>query len=175
MADIAANLPANVLSGAVCLGGVPWIGPVAPKIASPELLAALGGLLEEKDVLASARASLVFSDLLFNDPKAIDWDIRCKWNGMATFQLPIHRQLLFGRQHDPTKLFELGASNFPMLVVHGRNDKHLQVEPVVSEMKPVFKNLEVHIIEKGGSHAVHLENESEVMKCILAFARKVHV
>lgn len=140
-----------------------------PKVATPELISALGGLQEEHDVLASARSFIAFSDMLFTDPESIDWDIRCKWNGMASFQLPMHRRFLFTRQHDPTKLIEQGEKNFPMLVIHGKHDRHLRAEPVIEELRSIFKFIEVHIFEKGGSHAVHLENESEVMTSILRF------
>lgn len=46
-------------------------------------------------------------------------------------------------------------------------------QKVADEMRLYFKNLEVCLIETGGSHAVFLKNPEEFMKKVVGFTRRV--
>ena len=174
LADIASNLEDGSVAGAVYLSALPYVGPILPKVATPEIQSIMPGLQEENDVILALKSLLKFSDLLFNDPSAIPWELKWKWGGMATVQSPSHRRLLLSRLQDPAKLFRLGENGFPLLIIHGKNDKQVDGQVVVEEMKPLFKNLDVCLIEKGGSHAVHIENERDVLDSIRSFVNRVY-
>lgn len=92
---------------------------------------------------------------------------------MAAHQTPMHRRFILSRPQDPARLFELGKQGFPLLIVNGTEDQQVKGDAVVTEMKQYFKNLKICMIEKGGSHAIHYENEKEVMDSIVAFASEI--
>lgn len=173
MADIAANLAEGTVAGAVYLAALPYVGPILSQVATAEVQGVLPGLQQDSDVNLAMRSILQFSDLLFIDPSAIPWALKWKWGGMTTVQSPNVRLLLFARYQDPTALFKLGSDGFPLLIVHGKWDRQVNGQAVVQAMKPRFTNLDVCVIDEGGSHAVHVENEAKVMLSINTFANKI--
>ena len=72
--------------------------------------------------------------------------------------------------HTHTLLFSDG---FPMLEIMGSNDAFLQCDKLVESLKPIARNLEVHVV-KDGSHTPFVDAPDEVMSVILRFAKKVH-
>ncbi|THH06384.1 hypothetical protein EW145_g4122 [Phellinidium pouzarii] len=172
-ADIATHLPEDTISGIVYLAALPYIGPVMQRVGKPTVLGFLPGLFCEDSVSMSVKTAVEFVDTLFIDPSAVPWETKCLWIGMAACQTPAHRKFVLTRSQDPAKLLELGAKGLPLLVVNGTSDRQVDGAAVVSEMKPDFKNLEVAMIEKDGSHAVFYDNPDATMDPITKFAIKV--
>lgn len=173
MVDIAEHLPSDTLAGGVYLGALPYIGPIMGKVGTSTILGFLPGLTSETDVVLSSSTATAFADSLFTKPDEVPWEIKCLWIGMAAYQTPKHRSFALSRPQSPEKFLGLGQKGFPLLIVNGTQDRQVFGHVVVEEMKPYFKNLDVCMIENGGGHAVHYENEKEVMDSITAFARKV--
>lgn len=171
MADIAANFAEGAVAGAVYLAALPYVGPILSQVATAEVQGVLPGLQQDSDVNLAMRSILQFSDRLFINQSVIPWELKWKWSGVTTVQAPNVRLLLFARYQDPTALFKLCSDGFPLLIVNGKWDR--QGQSVVEVMKPRFTNLDVCMIDEGGSHAVHVENEAKVMLSINTFANKL--
>ncbi|OCB89738.1 alpha/beta-hydrolase [Sanghuangporus baumii] len=172
-ADIAAHLPDTTLAGIVYLAGVPYVGDIVPKICSPEIIGMRPKLFDETSVTTFVTTIKENIDSLFLDTTKIPWDLKCFWIGMAASQRPTHRKLSLSRSQDPTRLFELAAQGLPLLILGGKYDRQVNQENLIEELRPRFKDMEMCIIEKGGSHAVFYENPGEVMERIIVFARRV--
>ncbi len=101
------------------------------------------------------------------------WETQCSWLGMAMQQSLAHRKFVLTRTQDPGPLIALGAKGLPTLVICGKYDAHLNGIILAKELRArSFTRVECRIIEKGGSHAVHIENREEVMACLLKFAAR---
>ncbi|KAI5117032.1 hypothetical protein M0805_002248 [Coniferiporia weirii] len=172
--DIVSHLPDDTIAGIVYLNAVPYIGSIIQRIGTPTIYDILPRLLCEDSVQTSIKAIADLYDGLFMDPSTIPWELKCLWTGMGICQTPAHRTFVMTRPQDPKKLFELGENGFPVLILNGTKDKIVCSDFVVAEMQPLFKNLELALIEKGGSHAVFYENTEEVMDRITKFAVRVH-
>ncbi|EJD03378.1 alpha/beta-hydrolase [Fomitiporia mediterranea MF3/22] len=172
--DIAANFSDNPLAGVVYLCSVPYTGSIVQQIATPEILSLVPGLTSEDSVVTALSTTREFADLLFLDATKIPWELLVLWFGMTGLQRPLVRQLFISREQDPSRFFELGKQGFPLFVLGGAHDKMLMSNVVADKMRPYFKNLEVHLIEKGGSHAVFFENQDETMDKIIDFTRRVN-
>lgn len=143
------------------------------RVGTPAILGFLPGLTTESDVVLFSNTATEFADSLFVKPEDIPWETKCLWIGMAAYQTPQHRNFILSRPQNPDKFFALGQQGLPLLIINGTKDGQVFGHVVVEEMKPHFKNMEVCMIEEGGGHAVHYENEKEVMDSITAFTRKV--
>ena len=172
-ADIAAYLPEGTLAGIVYLAGVPYIGDIVPRIGTPEILGMLPMLFDENSVTSFVTIARENVDSLFLDATKIPWELKCFWIGMLASQRPTHRKLALNRPQDPTPLFELAAKGLPLLILGGKYDRQVNHNKLVEEMRPHFKDMEVCLIEKGGSHAVFYENPDEIMERIMTFTRRV--
>lgn len=170
LVDIATHLSDNTLAGGVYLAGVPYIGPVMDKIGKSKELHV--NLLEEHDVALANRSTIKFVQSMFLDQNA-SWEKMCLFMGMSLSQSPQDRIFTVTRPQSPDKLYELGGQGFPLLVVNGTHDVYIDGSELVKEVEPHFKNLQVHAFERGGSHALHIENEEEVMFVIASFVRQV--
>lgn len=173
IADIATHLPFDTLAGAVYLVALLYIGPVMERVGTSTILGFLPGLTSENDATLFSGTATAFTDSLFAHPEDVPWEMKCLWIGMAAHQTPMHRRFILSRLQDPARLFELGQQGFPLLIVNGTQDQQVKGDAVVAEMKQYFKNLKICMIEKGGSQAVHYENEKEVMNSIVAFASEI--
>ncbi len=58
-----------------------------------------------------------------------------------------------------------------MLALSGTADQQVHGDVVVEEMRPYYKDTDVHTVE-GGSHALFYDNEAEVVDSISRFASK---
>lgn len=143
------------------------------RVGTSTILGFLPGLTSENDVTLFSSTATAFTDSLFAHPEDVPWEMKCLWIGMAAHQTPMHRRFILSRPQDPARLFELGKQGFPLLIVNGTEDQQVKGDAVVTEMKQYFKNLKICMIEKGGSHAIHYENEKEVMDSIVAFASEI--
>ncbi|EJD03379.1 alpha/beta-hydrolase [Fomitiporia mediterranea MF3/22] len=171
--DIAANFSENPLAGVVYLSGLPYVGPIIQKVATPEVLGMVPGLTSEDSIATALSTTRAFVDSLFLDAAKTPWELQVLWFGMTGIQRPLHRQLSLTRQQDPSRFFELGKQGLPLVVLGGKHDRQIMSNVVADEMRPYFKNIEVHLIEKGGSHAVFFENQDETMDKIIDFTRRV--
>ena len=116
------------------------------------------------------------SDLNASQTRRLNrWDIQSSWLGYAWNQTTANRNCVIQRKQDPGPLLALGKDGFPVLVVHGKEDKLVFCEKVVEEAKKIFTNLDVAVITDGGNHAPFYENPGEVMKDIGLFVKKIQV
>ncbi|KAH8110104.1 Alpha/Beta hydrolase protein, partial [Phellopilus nigrolimitatus] len=168
-ADVAAHLSADTLAGVVYLAGLPYTGPMLYQIATPEVLSLLPRLSREESVSSFVEANLEIIDALFIDPAQIEWETKYQWLGMIASQKPKYREFAVSRTQDPAGLFKLAEQGLPLLVLGGAHDKQVRSENVAQQMKPHFKNMELYLIEKGGSHAIFYENPEEIMAKIMEF------
>ncbi|KAH8103686.1 Alpha/Beta hydrolase protein [Phellopilus nigrolimitatus] len=172
-ADVATHLPADTLAGVVYLAGLPYTGPMVYQIGTPEIVSLLPRLSREESVSSFVEAGLEFIDTLFINPTQIEWETKCQWLGMVASQKPKYREFSVSRTQDPAGLFKLAEQGFPLLVLGGAHDKQVRSESVAQQMKPYFKNMELYLIEKGGSHAIFYENPEEIMAKIIEFMDRV--
>lgn len=174
VADIASYLPDGIIAGVVYLAALPYIGPIMGRVGTQTILGMLPALFCEDSVATSTRTAIKFIDTLFVDPSSISWETKALWIGMAACQTPTDRSLSLSRPQDPSKLHELGRQGLPLLIVNGTSDQQVKGGAVVEEMKSYFKDLDVVMISKKGSHAVFYENQDEVMDAVTAFSNRVH-
>ena len=105
-----------------------------------------------------------------DEDNIVSWETRCMLLGMSVLMSQNTRLLAASHEQDPTKLFELGKQGFPLLLVHGAHDGYMSGKKVFEELQPIFTNIKLKMIEKGGSHIVFLENPEEIMDSVLQFA-----
>lgn len=111
------------------------------------------------------------SDFVPENPVAT-YGNRCATTGMMSSMKSIHRKLVSEHLNDE-KILGLLGEGFPILLVMGSHDSFLNCEKLVNSLKPVAKNLDVHIVE-GASHAPFVDAPDEVMSAILKFAKKIN-
>ncbi|KLO08125.1 alpha/beta-hydrolase [Schizopora paradoxa] len=205
IADIAAHLPKDTMSGIVYLDGLPYIGAdIMGAMGTPFILDLIPKLFDETKSIAEMRTlDLAFVDSCFakydhdrkerlpSEVTGFDagseklrsrnrgkmpskyWETQCSWLGMAMQQSLAHRKFVLTRTQDPGPLLALGAQGLPTLVLCGKYDSHLDGSILAKELRArSFTRVECRLIEKGGSHAVHIENREEVMACLLKFAAR---
>ncbi|KAK0461548.1 Alpha/Beta hydrolase protein [Armillaria novae-zelandiae] len=170
--DIAAHLPKDTLAGVVYLATLPFIGPIMDRVGTPLVLSFLPGLFNTDDVNLSAKTAIDFVDSLFADAKNVSFSFKTSCLGTALLQSPKACSNVLSRPQDPEKLYELAKEGLPMLALSGTADQQVQGDVVVEEMRPYYKNMDVHAVE-GGSHALFYDNEAEVVESISTFASKV--
>ncbi|KAK0462840.1 Alpha/Beta hydrolase protein [Desarmillaria tabescens] len=170
--DIAAHLPKDTLTGVVYLAALPFIGPIMGHVGTSTVLGLLPGLFNTDDVNLNAKTTIDFVDSLFADPKNVPFSFKTSCIGSALLQPPKVFKNVLSRPQNPEKLYELGKEGLPMLVLNGTADQQVRGNIVAEEMRPYYKNLEVHMVE-GGSHALFYDNEAEVVDSISAFASRV--
>ncbi|CAA7269177.1 unnamed protein product [Cyclocybe aegerita] len=171
--DVCAHLPPNAISGIVYVSGLPYIDRnVMNSLAAPGALDISSGLLSTDDVLYSNVAKIAFVDASFTDTSSVPVSVKLSWLGAATVQSPVDRQLVLSRAQDAEKLRQAGLKGLPLLLISASADKLIQCDLVEKEMKPYFKDLEVHTV-KDGSHVVFYENQEEFVEVLTRFAKRV--
>ncbi|KAK0231861.1 alpha/beta-hydrolase [Armillaria nabsnona] len=170
--DIAAHLPKDTLAGVVYLAALPFIGPIMDRVVSPLVLGFIPSLYKTDDVNLNAKTTINFVDSLFSDPKNVPFSLKTSWYGTAMLQSPKVCSNVLSRSQDPEKLYELAKEGLPLLALSGSADHQVYGDVVVEEMKPYYKNMDVHTVEDG-SHALFYDNEAEVVDTISTFASKV--
>lgn len=208
IADIAAHLPRETMSGVVYLDGLPYVGAdIMQAMGTPFILDLIPKLFDDTKSIAEMRSlDLSFVDSCFakydhdrkerlpSEGSGFDgvtsgnekvrsrsrgkmpskyWETQCSWLGMAMQQSLVNRKFVLTRAQDPGPLIALGAQGLPTLVLCGKFDAHLDGSILAKELRArSFTRVECRLIEKGGSHAVHIENREEVMSCLLKFAAR---
>ncbi|EJD02657.1 alpha/beta-hydrolase [Fomitiporia mediterranea MF3/22] len=152
--DIATNFSDIPLADVIYLCGVPYTSSIVQQIATPEILSLVPGLTSEDSVVTALSITREFVDLLFLDATKIPWELLVLWT-----------------HHDS---LSSGNKDFCYLFLGGAYDRLIMSNVVADKMRPYFKNLEVHLIEKGGSHAVFFENQDETMDKIIDFTQRVN-
>ncbi|VDC05612.1 unnamed protein product [Peniophora sp. CBMAI 1063] len=172
--DIAAHLPPTTLSGAICISSLPYLaGDAGRRIMSPTILEIASGSLQNADVGLFAKTKIRFLDSLFSHPDQISHELKCLWLGASLACTPADMTLGFSRTQDPEPMYKMAREGtLPLLVLQGRLDGHLDAEKLVAEIKPLWKDAEVVILE-GIGHAVFYEDTEGVMQRIGHFVRRV--
>ena len=186
-ADIVAHLPSTTLSGIVYLSSVFTTYHIG-LCCTPFCLEKVTTLITSESKPEDIQHAMVtlydaFFDTTSDDPspaasqtRRMDrWDTQSSWLGYSWHQTTEIRNHVVSREQDSTPLFALGKEGFPVLVIHGKEDKLVVCEKVVEEAKKHFTNLDIAIVADGGNHAPFYENPGEVMKHIGSFVKKVQV
>ncbi len=100
LADIAANLPQDYLSGAVNIGGKPYVGSDPSNVLKPAMLAVLHKLGPSVPAEEFEAALAQFPGLLFSDVDKVPWDVKWRWRGMMSNASPSSYMLTVTREVD---------------------------------------------------------------------------
>ncbi|KAJ3502190.1 hypothetical protein NLJ89_g9000 [Agrocybe chaxingu] len=170
--DVCAHLPGTI-SGIIAVSGMPYIGNArVDSITAPGASDIISGLLSTDDAVLSTAAKLAFVGANFTDPSRVPVSVKWSWLGAVTVQSPVDRQAVLSRVQDPEKLRQAGLHGLPLLLINASADKLVQCNVVEKEMKPYFKDFEVHTV-KDGSHVVFYENREEFVQVLMQFVKPV--
>ena len=187
-ADLAANLPSDMLSGFVYLSGLLALNyssvvlterSVAPVLALQNTTALpedarLATLNFTDDVFEQLEILETASNETLNARRLRRWEVQNAWIGYVEHQSAQTRVLVLDRQQDSGPLLALGKEGFPVLVLHGTQDALIDGQITTSIAREIFNNLRVFEIAKGGSHVVFHWNPEAVMHRIGEFAHEVY-
>lgn len=172
-ADIAANFPTPLpFSGLIWLAGLPYIGDVLPKVATPKVLSFLPGLEITTDATTALQTRIDFVETLSSSTATVPYATKLAWVGSAVYLPPAAASLALGRSQDPSKLLAEAKAGWPLLIVHGTADLQIDGNAVIGNMAPLFKNVETHLIQ-GAGHIPFYDNETSVAKFILAWTARI--
>lgn len=119
------------------------------------------------DASTIARFAPRFVDGCVADPTMLPWAVKLQWMGAFAAQPPEVRTWTFGRTQDETRWRE-EARGWPVLLIQGALDTHCRAEVLVRQVKEMYADATVHVLE-GVGHAPHLENAETVNSLILGF------
>lgn len=173
-ADIAANMPLYTLAGIVAIGSLPCMGKIGTPTMKPTLVKLIPLFSSATDVTPALTARTEFIDALFADPSCVPFDVKSKWLGNTVVQTPDITAVLQSRRTDEARLFELGRRGLPLLVLHGKEDKLVDGDAVITLLKPSFKNMEVRLLDNSG-HAVFYDSHGDTVDILIDFVRRVKV
>jgi pimeloyl-ACP methyl ester carboxylesterase len=172
-ADIAANFPkALPFSGLIWLAGLPYIGDILPKVATPKVLSFLPGLQETTDATTALQTRIDFVETLSSSSAAVPYATKLAWVGSAVYLPPAAASLALGRSQNPSKLLAEAKAGWPLLILHGTKDLQIDGNAVIGNMAPLFKNVETHMLQ-GAGHIVFYDAEASVAKYILAWTARI--
>lgn len=171
LADVAAHLPHDFLSGAIYICGPPYLGAVLEGIVTPELAAILPNLVSDTVPAAEHDSSVsAFAGMLFSDIERVPWDIKWSWRGMGTAPPPSSFGLALVREIDAAPLMALGRKGFPLHVIGSTDDQMIIAKGVLAEVGKYFEKLTSLVVEKG-SHAVFYQSTEVVVESIISYVR----
>ncbi|KAF8072112.1 alpha/beta-hydrolase [Lyophyllum atratum] len=172
-ADIAANFPTPLpFSGLIWLAGLPYIGDILPKVATPKVLGFLPGLQSTIDGTLALQTRIDFVESLSSSTATVPYGTKLAWVGSAVYLPPAAASLALGRTQDPSKLLAEGKAGWPLLILHGTKDLQIDGNAVIGNMAPLFKNVETHLLQ-GAGHIVFYDDEARVAKYILAWTSRI--
>lgn len=194
--DVASHLPPDSMLGAVYIASHPTLSSSLVADAQPGFAPVWQRVVNESDAVHDF--PITFNRLCFardSDPPmdsleetlklhkegydfvaenpAATYEIRLAALGMMTSMSIHHRRLVIQHLNDNEKILDLLAKGFPILEVMGTHDAFLNCRTLVESLKPIAKNLEVHIVE-GSSHTPFVDSPEEVVNAITKFAKRVH-
>ncbi|EIW85568.1 alpha beta-hydrolase [Coniophora puteana RWD-64-598 SS2] len=168
-ADICTYLDPIPLSGLVYMCAVPYLEPsVVEGTGRPDLRGLLTAVSTDGEVVDSINTRIKFMETLFKDHRSVPWKTKFSWMGSGVFMTPADCRFALGRPQDGSKLLEAGRNGLPLLVIAAGDDEQLDGEGTVRTFAPHFKNMKVARIANAG-HAVHLDQQEEFVKTLIAF------
>ncbi|KAF5381995.1 hypothetical protein D9615_004206 [Tricholomella constricta] len=172
-ADIAANFPTPLpFSGLIWLAGLPYIGDILPKVATPKVLSFLPGLESTMDATTALKTRIDFVETLSSGTASVPYATKLAWVGSAVYLPPAAASLALGRTQDPAKLFTEAKAGWPLLIIHGTEDLQIDGNAVIGNMAPLFHNVETHLL-KGAGHIPFYDDEASVAKFILDWTARI--
>lgn len=124
------------------------------------------------DATLSLSSRIEFIETLSAKTDCVPFTTKSSWVGSTAYLPPAIATLVLGRTQDPTKLIEEGKIGWPLLILHGTDDLLVDGTAVISNMTPLFKNVESHLIDDVG-HIVFYDDEPGVAHHILRFINNV--
>lgn len=112
------------------------------------------------------------ADFVPENPAAT-YEIRSAMIGMMATMKPLHRKLVSEQLNDKEGILHLLDEGFPILEIIGTHDSFICCEKIVESLKPIAKNLNVHVMQ-GASHTPFVDAPDEVMGAILKLAKKIN-
>jgi len=169
LSDIAAHLPPDYLSGAICIAGAPKLGSAIEDVVTPATANVLPKLASETITAAESEAALTeFTGLCFSHIDEVPWDVKWRWRGMMGSAPPSSYGYAMSRETDPTAVIALAKKGFPLHVIVGTDDQMIRAENLIAEVSKFFTKVTSRIVEKG-SHAVFHQNTQEVVDSITSY------
>ncbi|KAI0350900.1 alpha/beta-hydrolase [Trametes cingulata] len=173
--DVCASTNPIPISGAVFVSPLPFLGSEMPRAATERMLRMTQILRSSQDTVISARAKTELVNALFSGAaRPVPDAIRAAWLGVSMSQPPDVTRAVLSRQHDASKLLEIGRQGFPLMILAGSNDALVNSTAVVAELRRHFREAEVHVVE-GGSHALFVDKKDEFVKLLLVFVGRLAV
>lgn len=148
------------------------MGDILPKVATPEVLGLLPGIQSTDNATFGLEQRIAFVETLSAHTDDVPLPIKMGWVGSASYLPPTAATLLLSRTQNSTRLKAEGAMGWPLLIVHGSIDRQINGSAVISNMTPLFKNIESHIIQ-GAGHIPFYDDEPTVSKYLLSFINRV--
>ena len=168
-ADIAANFPHPLpFSGLIWLAGLPYLGDILPKVATPKVLGFIPGLEETTDVALGLQTRIDFVESLSQVTDLVPPSIKSSWIGGTVYLPPNIATLVLNRTQNATRLLQEGAAGWPLLILAGTKDQQINGSATISIMAPLFKHVTTDLIP-GGGHIIFYDNATVVAKQILSF------
>ncbi|KAG5651519.1 hypothetical protein H0H81_008356 [Sphagnurus paluster] len=172
-ADIAANFETPLpFSGLIWLAGLPYLGDILNKVATPTVLSFLPGLQDATNVTAALQTRIDFIDTLSSQSELVPYATKLAWLGSAVHLPPAAATLALGRTQNPDPLIAQGKAGWPLLIIHGSSDLQIDGDAVIENMAPLFKNVEANLI-KGAGHIPFYDDEPAVAKLILDWTERM--
>ncbi|KAF8064239.1 Alpha/Beta hydrolase protein [Lyophyllum atratum] len=172
-ADIAANFPHPLpFSGLVWLAGLPYLGDILPVVALPTVLGFLPGLQDTEDAALALQTRIDLVETFSAKTNSVPYATKLGWVGSTAYLVSAVASLILGRSQDPTRLLEEGAAGWPVLILCGTADRHINGTALISNVAPKFKNVESHLI-KGAGHILFYDDEPTVSRYLLSFIARI--
>ncbi len=175
MADICAHVTPLTIAGIVYMAPLPFLGPMMTHTVTPRMFGITQTLSSARDAATSGRAKTDFvNGLLASSASQIPHTTKAAWLGRSVSQDAEVTTHVLSRQHDPSKLLEVGRQGMPLLILTGSEDALVDNTAVVRELRRHFRNAEAHVVS-GGSHALFVDRKDDVVRILLAFVGRLAV
>jgi pimeloyl-ACP methyl ester carboxylesterase len=172
--DICTHLGADFLSGAILLGGLPFMSPEGFSVVSPQTFSTIFPAIYSTETTVHKNTILEFGKALFLDPESIPFDVRCAWMGVTFFMTAPLFQLVLSRPQSVKEFEEAGKEGkLKVLCINADKDEQRNGGvPVAEVLRRSFPDVEEVVIKDAG-HAFFYEKPEETNKLLLEFVRKV--
>jgi len=172
-ADIASNFPHPLpFSGLIYLAALSYIGDILPKVSSPLVSAFLPGMEDAANTTRGLSTRIDFVETFSAKNDQVPFSVKVAWAGSTAYLPPLIASLVAARTQDPSRLFEEAKAGWPLLILHGTADRLINGTAVIENMKPLFKDIESHLLDAAG-HIVFYDDEPGVAGYILSFIERV--
>ncbi|VDB86522.1 unnamed protein product [Peniophora sp. CBMAI 1063] len=173
IADIAAYLPPQSISGAVYLSALPYTSMVTRVVPKP-VLETIRRFHRKDDAASFVSAKMPFINGCFAQADQVPAELRCLWAGGTLASTPHDLESAFNRPQDPTALLEIAQKGLlPLLVLHGDSDAIIEAKSLVREVEAMaWKGASIVLLE-GVGHAPFYESTESVMTHIGELAKRV--